>query len=634
MTKIKLLDKLTIQKIAAGEVIENPASIVKELIENSIDAGAQNIIIEIKNGGKSYIRVTDDGEGMSKTDLNIAFERHSTSKLRDIEDIYNILSLGFRGEALSSISTVAKVEVLTKIQKSSVGIHALVEDGKISSIDNIGCPKGTTMIVKDLFYNLPVRQKFLETDRIETNKINNIINRLALGNKQISFQFIKDNKTILQTHKTNNLLDTIYTILGKEFSDNLIPINYNDNYINVKGFISNNKLYRGNRSHQYLYINNRSVWNHAISKSIEDGYKSLIPLNRFPIFIINLNLSPAELDINMHPTKQEVKFIDKDRVIRSIIEIIDQNLFLSINIPNFKFLNEEKKKELPKLFELDIDKNLHTDSKDFIIKDFTTTNFDFTNKNKLNKESYDSYNLKSIKDINNKNTSNENEKFIIDKTQDRNSTNNNLISRNIVEQKIEDDLLDIKPIGSIFGTYILAESKFDEKLFIVDQHAAHERVMYEKYKKEYKVEEIVTQQLISPNIIELTNSEMSKFQDHIILFEKLGFCLEEFGPNSVAVRGVPVIFGTPISMNLFTDILDNLSSDIDITNSYDLKLDKIMKIACTNSIKSGDKINEIEIMALFKNLQECENPFTCPHGRPTIIEMTKKDIEKEFLRIN
>lgn len=632
MTKIKILDNLTVQKIAAGEVIENPASIVKELVENSIDAKADNIVIEIKNGGKDYIRITDNGEGMSRQDLNIAFKRHSTSKLEDIEDIYNIISLGFRGEALSSISNVAKIEVLTKSDDSSPGVNAFVQEGEITSIDNVGCPKGTTMIVRDLFYNLPVRKKFLRSKRAESNSISDIINKLALGNKHISFRFIRDNKTILQTNKTIDLLNTIYTVLGKEFSDNFIAINYQDDYIRVNGFISNNKLYRGNRSHQYLYVNKRSIENLTISKVIEGKYKSLIPLNKFPTFVLNIDINPGEIDINMHPTKQEIKFVNRDKVVKKLSKIIDGSLYQAVEIPNLDFQNKKKdkrvkeKEKLPRLFQLNHGSEDKDNIKDFIVRDFTgaSQSKKSIGKNKRRKSySYPTRNkfndLKATKPSNLSTT---------DKVKDKKTISP---EKTIKEKGIRDYLLDISPIGRIFNTYILAESKKDEKLFIIDQHAAHERIMYERYQEEYKNEEIITQQLISPNIIELTSAEMYKFEGHIGFFKDLGFDLEKFGPNSIALRGIPLIFGAPEGKSLFMDILDNL--DQDIKSSYDIKLDKIMKIACSNSIKSGDKINSQEIIGLFRDLKNCTNPFTCPHGRPTMVELTKKDIEKEFLRI-
>lgn len=625
MAKIKLLDSLTIQKIAAGEVIENPSSIVKELVENSLDADSQNIIIEIKNGGKSYIRITDDGEGISREDLMVAFERHSTSKLNSVDDIYSIFSLGFRGEALASVSSVAKMEVLTKTMDSQGGVHAIVEEGEITSIDSAGCPKGTTMIVRDLFYNLPVRKKFLKSDLAESNQINDIINKLALGNSNVSFKFIRDHKTILQTTRTNNPLDTIYSILGKDFAKNLISIDYEDSYIKIKGFISNNNLYRGNRSHQYLYINGRNIINYGISKVIENRYKSLIPINRFPAFVLNIELDPGEVDINIHPTKQEIKFVDTDRVFGTISNIVNNQILNSLNVPKMSFKKEEEKapnKELPELFNLNTqNKNI---TEDIIIRDFTQKDIGKDTEPSMVREmevnlddlSYD------ISLANNRKFPHESQESYIEK---------NMEEEPVEEQKLQDYLLDIKPIGRVFDTYIIAESKEENKIFFIDQHAAHERIMYEKYKKEYENEEINTQQLIFPEIIELTNNEMNRFIENIEIFKNLGFDLEEFGPNSVALRGVPFIFGSPRTKDLFFDILDNIDSNI--KSNYHTKMDKIMKIACTNAIKSGDQISNMEIMALFKDLQKCENPFTCPHGRPTVVEMTKKDIEKEFLRI-
>lgn len=634
MSKIKVLDSLTIRKIAAGEVIENPSSIVKELVENSIDAHSENIVIEIANGGKTYIRITDDGEGISKEDLEVAFERHSTSKLNSIEDIYNILSLGFRGEALASISSVAKMEVLTKTINAQAGTHALVEEGKIISMDSAGCPKGTTMIVKDLFYNLPVRRKFLKSDVSESNQINDIINKLALGNKEVSFKFIRDNKTILQTNGTNNLLDTIYTILGRDFAKNLIPINYKDNYIKINGFISNNNLYRGNRGHQYLYMNGRNIVNSGISKTIENRYRSLIPLNRFPAFVLNIELDPGEVDVNIHPTKQEIKFRDNNRVLGTISNVVEEKLLCSLNIPKIEIKKEEikpSKEELPKLFDLNNKSEVNSISEDLIIRDFTYEDFipmennaNSLLSNKKNLEE-DGINMLSYKDK---------DDDVIEKVASVKGKDNVVEyekKEDLKEQKLQDYLLDINPIGRVFNTYIIAESKAEDKLFFIDQHAAHERIMYEKYREEYENEEINTQQLIFPEIIELTNSEMNKFKDNMDIFINLGFELEEFGANSIALRGVPLIFGTPKSKDLFLDILDNLDSNI--KSSYDMRIEKIMKIACTNAIKSGDQISNMEIMALFKDLQKCKNPFTCPHGRPTIVEMTKKDIEKEFLRI-
>lgn len=635
MGKIKVLDNMTIQKIAAGEVIENPASIVKELVENSLDANAENIVIEINNGGKSYIRITDDGDGIPKDDISIAFKRHSTSKLNNINDIYSIMSLGFRGEALASISTVSKMEILTKTSGSEAGVHSHIEEGEVISSDIVGCPKGTTMIVKDLFYNLPVRKKFLKSDISEGNQINDIITKLVLGNYEKSIKFIRDGKTILHTSKNKDLLDTIYTVLGKDFANNLIQIDYKDSYIRINGFISNNNLYRGNRGHQYMYINGRSIVNSAISKSIENKYKSLIPINRFPIFVLNIDIAPGEIDVNIHPTKQEVKFINKDRVIGTIANCIERYLLSSCSIPQIsmnKDNQKDAKSELPKLYNLndnDLDKASNI-TDEIVVRDFITNGY-----NEI--ENLEIGNNLDFKFSNNENKENLIESYKLINESDKNFKSNDPNSDNlndeilIEEQTIQDQLLDINPIGRIFNTYIIAESKDEEKIFFIDQHAAHERIMYEKFKKEYEEESITVQQLIVPEIIELTNSEMNKLLDNIKIFIKLGFDLEEFGSNCIALRGVPLVFGNPKGRELFLDILDNI--DFEVKSSYDLKVEKIMKISCTKAIKSGDKITDSEILALLKDLRSCKNPYTCPHGRPTVIEMSKNDIEKEFLRI-
>lgn len=629
MPKIKLLDDLTIQKIAAGEVIERPGSIVKELVENSIDAKAENIVIEIKNGGKSYIRVTDDGEGMTREDLELAFKRHSTSKLSSIEDLYSIFSLGFRGEALSSIVSISKVEVLTKTEDDLGGVKAIIENGEIISISPVGTPKGTTIIVKDLFYNIPVRKKFLKSDLSESNFISNIINNLALGNFDRAFKFIKDSKVILNTGKNNKSLDSIYKILGKDISKNLLPVEYKDYNLKIEGFISNNTLYRGNRGHQYLYVNNRYVVNPGISKVIENRYKSLIPLNRFPIFILYLSIDPNQIDVNIHPTKEEIKFIEKDIIFGTISNVIYEHLNPAISVPKMDITKKDKEKKeeiLPKLFSefdsIQENSNDNIDQKfeDIIVYDFTdekSKNDKEYNENSIVKESF----LENIEDID------ENVRNDI-----KNTNKNCEIEEEIVEiQKIDDMLLNIQIIGRVFNTYIIAESKDDKKIFFIDQHAAHERIMYEKYKKEYANEKIYTQQLLSPDIIELNHIEKNNLMENIDLFRKIGFDLDEFGTNSIAIRGIPMIFGAPSTKDLFLDVLDGLKHEM--KSSYDIRLEKIMKLACTSAIKSGDKLDNKEIYKLVEDLINCDNPYTCPHGRPTMIEMSKKSIEKEFLRI-
>lgn len=637
MSKIKVLDESTIQQIAAGEVIERPASIVKELVENSIDANSDKITIEIKEGGKSYIRITDNGHGMDKDDIDLAFKRHSTSKLSTIDDIYSVLSLGFRGEALASVASVSKVEVLSKTKDSDVGTQTLIEGGEIKEKNTIGSPKGTSIIVRELFYNLPVRRNFLKGVNIESNHISDIINKLALGNPKISFNFINDGRNLLKTRKNSRLLDTIYSVLGKDYYKNLIPINHSEENIKINGFISNNKLYRSNRNHQYLYINGRYISHLNISKIIEKEYRSLVPLNRLPVFILNLDIDPNRVDVNIHPTKQEIKFIDSEEIYDTISEVVRDNLMPSLSVPKMEFdKKEEKKDDLPKLFNSSNEEIQSDDGSkenpNIVIKDLTEHNY--TESHNSDSKTNDKYSspenkfekdwagsLKNLEfDLNNNNIKS-NEKKIEFKEDEVGEA---------VEQTVEDILLDIDPIGRVFNTYIIAESKKEEKLFFIDQHAAHERVMYERYKKEFEEEEIVIQQLISPAIIDLTAEEKNIVDNNIGIFEKLGFELDNFGDSSVALRGVPMVFGEPKIKSLFLDVLDSLSTNIE--TSYDTKVEKIMKIACTNAIKSGDKMDNMEIIALFKSLKECDNPYTCPHGRPTIMEFSKREIEKSFLR--
>lgn len=625
MRKIKILDEKTIQKIAAGEIIDRPSSVVKELVENSLDANSSNITVEIKQGGKSYIRITDDGDGILEDDLEIAFKRHSTSKLSNADDLYRIMSFGFRGEALSSISTVSKVEVLTKTDKDEFGIQAFVEEGNIIDKKPVGCPKGTTMIIRDLFYNLPVRRKFLKSDISEANHVNDIIYKLALGNPGIAIKYIRDNKIIFQTGDNNDIFTNIYTLLGKDFSDNLLTIEYEDGDFKIYGYISNNTFYRNNRRHQYIYVNNRYIDNNHISNLIESKYRTIIPINKFPVFILFIDIDPSFIDVNIHPTKQQIKFVNQNKLDERLDYIIDSQLRKNLSIPKAFFGAKEvnnNKKQIPLLYEEIIPK-----------KD---ENYEPNIINLNEGELHDRIDEK-IKNLNNKdkiaesplnygpeyiNINNIDEKQIVDyESQDD--------KKNINELK--DVLKRSRPIGILFSTYILLEDILLDNLLIIDQHAAHERIMFEKYKSEYEREEVAIQHLLTPEVLELTNTEIEIVKDNIELFNRLGFIVEEFGTNSVIIRGVPMLFGKPQTKRLFLELIDSINHDI--KSSYEVRLDKIMKIACTEAIKSGDKIKDIEINSLIRQLGNTANPYTCPHGRPTIIQISRKNLEKEFKRI-
>lgn len=625
MRKIKILDEKTIQKIAAGEIIDRPSSVVKELVENSLDANSSNITVEIKQGGKSYIRITDDGDGILEDDLEIAFKRHSTSKLSNADDLYRIMSFGFRGEALSSISTVSKVEVLTKTDKDEFGIQAFVEEGNLIDKKPVGCPKGTTMIIRDLFYNLPVRRKFLKSDISEANHVNDIIYKLALGNPGIAIKYIRDNKIIFQTGDNNDIFTNIYTLLGKDFSDNLLTIEYEDGDFRIYGYISNNTFYRNNRRHQYIYVNNRYIDNNHISNLIESKYRTIIPINKFPVFILFIDIDPSFIDVNIHPTKQQIKFVNQNKLDERLDYIIDSQLRKNLSIPKAFFGAKEvnnNKKQIPLLYEEIIPKkdenyepniiNLNEDElHDRIDEKIRNLN----NKDKI-AESPLNYGPEYI------NINNIDEKQIVDYESQDGKKNIN---------KLKDVLKRSRPIGILFSTYILLEDILLDNLLIIDQHAAHERIMFEKYKSEYEREEVAIQHLLTPEVLELTNTEIEIVKDNIELFNRLGFIVEEFGTNSVIIRGVPMLFGKPQTKRLFLELIDSINHDI--KNSYEVRLDKIMKIACTEAIKSGDKIKDIEINSLIRQLGNTANPYTCPHGRPTIIQISRKNLEKEFKRI-
>ncbi len=629
---IKLLDEKTINKIAAGEVIERPASVAKELVENSIDAKSTSIVIEIISGGKDHIRVTDNGTGIEDDDIDVAFLRHSTSKINNIRDLENINSLGFRGEALASISAVSHLEIITKTKQNTSGTHAKLQGGQIISKKEVGCPDGTTIIVKNLFYNVPVRKKFLKSDNTEAAQISNIIFNLALSNPSISFKYIKDYKMILKTPGNNDLHTTIYTLFGKEYSNSLFKISYNGDDIKINGMICNPSFTRGNRKHQYFFINGRYIKDDKLSRVVEEAYKSLIPINRFPVFILFIKMYNNQVDVNVHPTKTEVRFSEPDKLYSVVKESVKEVLKSHSLIPEIRVGNEKKESQGEQKNFVDILNNSnYLNSDDVALTDVNSSN-------NLNKKGF------KTMDISNKFDSYEHDIQVLIYNEDEKLEDK---KENVVEHRIKEDvplterylstetknhkIPELNIIGHLFDTYILAQDKNEEVFYIVDQHAAHERIMYEKLKNQYESEDIIIQELLAPEIITLTNSEVELINDNISIFEKIGFLVEDFGVNSVILRGVPTIFGNPDSRELFHDILDNLSSNIN--SSYDVRIEKIMKMACTSAIKAGYNIKSIEINKLLIDLRNADEPYTCPHGRPIIVKMTKYELEKKFKRI-
>lgn len=626
MNNIKLLDSSTINKIAAGEVIERPASVIKELIENSIDAMSSVITIEIEDGGKKYIRVTDNGTGINKDDVDYAFLRHSTSKINSVEDLQSLSTLGFRGEALASIASVSQLEIITRTKDSISGIHVFINGGEVLKKSEVGCPIGTTIILRNLFYNVPVRQKFLKSDITEASYISDIIYRLSLGNPGLKFKYIKDNKIIINTPGKQDIRSTIYSLLGKEFVSSMFDIAYSGDDIKVCGLISSPAFTRGNRNHQYTYVNGRYIKSEEVSEIIEELYKTLIPINRFPVYAIYIDISPELVDVNVHPTKTEVRFNNIHKLREALSLAIGSafstnNLIPEVSIPETG--HENKTNTQKQVTFLDVDNNTDaliektdrlTESCESSPIDVVTSDFkieEMANSKKDNNENY--------LDVNE-----------IIRVIDYCANESSEVNYNKAEFKVN-PIPELKIIGTLFDTYIMAEDRVGKDLYIIDQHAAHERIMYEKIKTQLETDEIYKQQLLSPIVIDVSHGEMQLIKENIELFNRIGFDIENFGHNSIVIRSVPLVFGEPDTRNLFLDILDNLKEKI--SSSYDIRLDKIMKLACTSAIKAGHTIKMIEIDTLLNDLRRTEQPFTCPHGRPVIIKMSKYEIEKRFKRV-
>lgn len=669
--KINILDDITINKIAAGEVVERPSSVTKELIENSIDANSTQIVIDITDGGKKQIRITDNGSGILSSEVDKSFLRHATSKIKEIDDLYDLYSLGFRGEALASIASVSRLEMITKTKEEPIGTKIILEGGKEILKEPVGTKNGTTIIIKDLFFNTPARQKFLKSTHAETINISDLINKLAIGNTHIQFKYINNGKLMLNTPGDGKLLSVIRSIYGKEIVENLIEIDEKGECCSISGYIGNNNIYRSNKNLQHIYINNRFVKSKIILDAINEAYKSIIPINKHGVCFLNIDINPSKIDVNIHPTKMEIKFEnDKDLYIE-IRDLLKRKLLNTALIGKYEsydrrpIVSENKEVYLEKKEE-----TLNTVISNKINKTTPMETLDDSNsfmslEEALNKENNNKEHRTSLNNANKEETSN-----IASKKQDlqeniklqplENKKNEYFIHGNIdlsksftfdeleslsnVDNKINDveiikeentinnenrfSITDFKVVGSILNTYIVLEK--NNSMYLLDQHAAHEKVLYEEYMKKFKSHKIDMQMLLDPIVIEISNVDMLKVESNLDLFLNFGFEIELFGNNHIMIRGVPTIFGNPESEKFILQIIDNIE---DLKNSYDLKGDKFASMACRAAIKANDKIHTMEMKKLLSQMELCENPFTCPHGRPTIVEISKKEIEKMFKRI-
>lgn len=692
MNRINILDDLTINKIAAGEVVERPSSVVKELIENSIDAGSTKVVIDIQDGGKKLIRITDNGCGIASSEVDKSFLRHATSKIKNIDDLYDLYSLGFRGEALASISAVSKLEMITKTKDEPIGTKVIVEGGNIVSKEPVGTHNGTTIIIKDIFFNTPARQKFLKSTHAETINISDLINKLAIGNPHVQFKYVNNNKSMLTTPGDNKLLSVIRSIYGKEICENLIEINHECKYFKISGYIGNNNIYRSNKNLQHIYINKRFVKSKIVLDAISEAYKGIIPINKHSICFIQLTINPASIDVNIHPTKLEVKFENEKEMYIELRDILrktllsvsligkyetydkkeeTKNILVKENRNQSKNIYENKEYEDIKVIEKNYEKPIDSfmsfndiiksennteKDKEYIYEKKSTANINELDNIKIIKEDSSSEyiiegnisleNSFSIEDIEKLDKEKEYQESLYN--QDNEYEENNLtykssskftkeigkIEDNIQEQFFEEtpsnkfSLAGYNVIGTIFDTYIILSK--GNSMYLLDQHAAHEKILYERYMDKFYKSRINMQMLLDPIVLELSNIDMLHVENNLDLFMKFGFEIELFGKNHIMIRCVPTIFGVPESEKFILQIIDNIE---EIKNNYELKGEKFASMACRAAIKANDRIQSMEIRSLLNELETCENPFTCPHGRPTIVEITKTEIEKMFKRI-
>lgn len=627
---IHILDSGLIDKIAAGEVVERPASIVKELTENSIDAGATSITVEIKDGGISYIKITDNGRGIPKDQTEIAFMRHATSKLYDIKDLEDIATLGFRGEALSSIASVAKVELITKTEDENEGTLIALEGGKVVKKQGIASVTGTSVTVKDIFYAVPARRKFLKKPSSESAYISETVNRLALGHPDISFRYINNGNVMLQTNGGGDLKKTALYIYGRETAEKMLPVEGSKEGYSIKGLVGKPELARGNRNYENFFINGRYIKSSIVSSAAEDAYKGRLMTGKFPAFIIDMKVPADTVDVNVHPTKLEVRFSKEDTVYDLIYESIKKVFEDKVLIPKAEWDSPSKKEkaELPiadteKTPEQKVETVLampHIQQlKNATLNEFPTEPAERAEKKKVVEEPVIQKPEKS-RDISVSKAENEIRPVIgapiLEHTK-KEKNKNNFFSN-------------YKLVGQLFSTYWIIEQ--ENSFYIIDQHAAHERVLYEELTELVRKRKANSQLLLQPIVVNTGEREAAVIEENRELLENFGFVVEKLGISAYALKGVPYIFGTPESSVFFTDIIDKLDEKA-IKNVYEAKLDTIATISCKAAVKGNDRLSFTEARGLIEKLLKLENPFNCPHGRPTIIEMTKYELEKKFKRI-
>ena len=680
MRKIAVLDQQTIDKIAAGEVVERPSSIVKELVENAIDAGATAVTVEITDGGKKMIRITDNGGGMERDQVPLAFLRHATSKIEKVEDLEHIASLGFRGEALSSIAAVAQVELITKTPSALSGVRYVINGGVQESLEDMGAPEGTTFLVRNLFYNTPARSKFLKSDTTEGNYVSTLMEQLALSHPEISFKYIQNKQVKLHTSGNYNIKDVIYNIYGRDITKALLEVSYENDFMKIEGFVGKPEISRGNRTFENYYINGRFVKNRIIAKGIEDAYKGFLMQHKFPFVSLHIQMEGNDLDVNVHPSKMEVRFARGTEVYDAVYETVHKALTTREMIQTVPFGKEEPVKKLssvvkpgdvPEPFEMKRRAEMPEYRTQVANTVNRTSNVSIKGNDRtvsapdtaMDKKQFSSYSTlprgtitmaeqavreQKIYQTKDPFTKAEeklfeatiNDKNIHEKQPDAMQVN---MSQEVEKQQkpqqlelFEEKLLAPESrsrhqlIGQIFDTYWLVQ--FEDKFFIIDQHAAHEKVYYERFVKRFREQTVESQYLSPPLIVSLNLQEEALLKANRKYFEDFGFEIEPFGGKEYCINAVPANLYGLTEEELFLEMLDNLASEKD-KDPLGIFASRLATMACKAAVKGNHQMSDREANALIDELLTLENPYHCPHGRPTIISMTKTELEKKFKRI-
>lgn len=659
MGKIQVLDQVTIDKIAAGEVVERPASVVKELVENAIDAKATAIEVEIQDGGISLIRIADNGSGMEPDDVRNAFLRHSTSKIRKVDDLSHIASLGFRGEALSSIAAVSQVEMITKVSEEILGTCYQIAGGKEISLEETGAKDGTTFLIRQLFYNVPARRKFLKTPMTEASHVSDLMTRLALSRPDISFQFINNGQERMHTSGNGRLKDVVYHVYGREITSNLIEIREETEEIRLSGLIGNPTVTRGNRNFETFFVNGRYIKSGILSKAVEDAYKDFTMQHKYPFAVLHLEILGEDIDVNVHPTKMELRFGHQQEVYRFLYEAVSKVLHGRDLIPRVeapeapKVLPPEKKeavsqekpeirKKIPEPENRDLNYFMERMKERVNSYHHQYASAEVKNRGEIHKLALNADKIREAVSYRTRSESEERKEETKQKTvSDKKAEIPSAVPEKQMEEVqlslFDDKLLDeasvpdYQIIGQVFDTYWIVQ--LHDSMYIIDQHAAHERVLYEKTLKGMKTREYTSQYISPPIILDLSMQEAELLKRYMDQFTRIGFEIEPFGGDSFAVSAVPDNLFSVAKKELLMEMIDSLSDEINTNMTPEILDEKIASMSCKAAVKGNSRLSRQEVEQLLSELLKLDNPYHCPHGRPTIIAMTKRELEKKFKRI-